>query len=71
VGRGRKAIVVLRPDAAVSADELVTVVRERKGAVHAPKSVDFVDAIPLTPVGKADKRTLRARHWAGEQRLVH
>jgi acyl-CoA synthetase (AMP-forming)/AMP-acid ligase II len=70
-GEAVKAIVVVRADADVSADELIALVRERKGPLHAPKSVDFVDAIALTPVGKADKRALRARHWAGQQRLVH
>jgi acyl-CoA synthetase (AMP-forming)/AMP-acid ligase II len=70
-GEAVKAIVVLRPDTDVAADDLVAVVRECKGPLHAPKSVDFVDAIPLTPVGKADKRALRARHWTGEQRMVH
>jgi fatty-acyl-CoA synthase len=70
-GEAVKAIVVLRPDADVSADDLIAVVRERKGPVYAPKSVDFVDTIALTPVGKADKRALRASHWAGQQRLVH
>lgn len=70
-GEAVKAIVVLRPDADVSADELIAVVRERKGPVYAPKSVDFVDAIALTPLGKADKRALRASYWAGQGRLVH
>jgi acyl-CoA synthetase (AMP-forming)/AMP-acid ligase II len=70
-GEAVKAIVVLRPDADVSADELIAVVRERKGPVYAPKSVDFIDTIPLTPVGKTDKRALRAGHWAGQERLVH
>ena len=70
-GEAVKAIVVLRADADVSAADLIAVVREHKGPVYAPKSVDFVDTIPLTPVGKADKRALRARHWSGEQRLVH
>ena len=30
-----------------------------------------LDTIPLTPVGKADKRSLRARFWSDEQRSVH
>jgi fatty-acyl-CoA synthase len=70
-GEAVKAIVVVRADAGVSAGELIELVRERKGPVYAPKSVDFVDAIALTPVGKPDKRALRARHWAGQERLVH
>jgi len=35
-------------------------VRERKGAVHAPKTVEFVDAVPLTTCGKYDKKALVA-----------
>lgn len=70
-GEAVKAVVVRRPGADVSADELIRLVRERKGPVHAPKSVDFAEALPLTAVGKADKRRLRARYWGGQARLVH
>jgi fatty-acyl-CoA synthase len=35
-------------------------VAERKGAFQAPKIVEFVDSIPQTPVGKPDKKALRA-----------
>ena len=66
-----KALVVARPGAAVDGDELVALVRDKKGPVYAPKSVDVVDSLPLTPVGKADKKTLRARYWGGHDRLVH
>lgn len=61
-GEAVKAVVVLRPGAAVSAEELCAPVAARKGSFQAPKSVDFVDAIPQTPVGKPDKKALRARH---------
>lgn len=40
------------------AAEVTSLVRERKGPVYAPKSVVFVDAIPLTSVGKYDKKAL-------------
>ncbi len=63
-GEAVKAVVVLRPGHAVSADELIALVRERKGPVQAPKSIDFVDAIPLSPLGKPDKKALRARYAA-------
>jgi fatty-acyl-CoA synthase len=46
-------------------------VKERKGAIHAPKSVDFVDAIPLSPLGKPDKKALRARYWGDATRQVN
>jgi len=56
------AVVVTVPGQTVDAAELIALVRERKGAVQAPKSVDFVDAIPLSPVGKPDKKALRERY---------
>jgi fatty-acyl-CoA synthase len=70
-GEAVKAVVVRRPDADVTADEIVALVKERKGAVHQPKSVDFVDAIPLSPLGKTDKKVLRAQYWSGSDRLVN
>jgi fatty-acyl-CoA synthase len=72
-GEAVKAVVVLRPGS-VQAPELVeqlqSLVKEAKGSVQAPKSVDFVDAIPTTPVGKPDKKALRARYWQGHDRGV-
>lgn len=70
-GEAVKAVVVLREGATLDADELMALVKERKGSHHAPKSVDVVDSIPLTPLGKPDKKALRARYWAGADRLVH
>jgi acyl-CoA synthetase (AMP-forming)/AMP-acid ligase II len=70
-GEAVKAVVVTRPDAAVSAEELIALVKERKGSVWAPKSVDFVAALPANPSGKIDKRSLRAPYWAGRRRQVN
>jgi fatty-acyl-CoA synthase len=70
-GEAVKAVVVKRPDAQVTAEELAALVKDRKGAVHAPKTVDFVDAIPVSPLGKADKKTLRAQYWQADGRQVN
>ncbi len=69
-GEAVKAVVVLKPGAQASAAELIALVREHKGPVHAPKSVDFVDALPVTGLGKPDKKALRARYWGGQARAV-
>lgn len=55
---------------AVDTAELIAFVTERKGVVQAPKLVEFVDALPLTALDKVDKKTLRARYWAGWDRQV-
>jgi fatty-acyl-CoA synthase len=69
-GEAVKALVVLRPGAQVHAEELIALVRQHKGSVYAPKSVDFLDGLPLTPVGKPDKKVLRAPYWEGRNRQV-
>ena len=72
-GEAVKAVVVLKPGLEAS-DDLVhamqALVKEAKGSVQAPKSIDFVDAIPLTPVGKPDKKAVRAQYWEGSGRAV-
>ncbi|MBS9375495.1 AMP-binding protein [Rhodococcus sp. B50] len=61
-GEAVKACVVVREGQSVPAEELIEKVRAAKGSVHAPKSVDFLDSLPLTPLGKLDKKTLRASY---------
>ena len=69
-GEAVKALVVRRPGAGVSDEELIALVKEKKGSTQAPKSVEFTDELPVTPVGKIDKKVLRARYWADQQRMV-
>jgi fatty-acyl-CoA synthase len=61
-GEAVKAVVVLRPGAAPCAGELIALVRDKKGPVQAPKTVDFIESIPMTALGKPDKKALRARY---------
>ena len=70
-GESVKAVVVTRPGESVDADELIALVKEAKGSVQAPKSVDFIDAIPLSALGKPDKKALRARYWGDGARQVN
>jgi len=61
-GEAVKAIIVLRDGSSVSEDILVKLVRDKKGPVQAPKSVVFVDKIPVSGLGKPDKKALRAQY---------
>ncbi|QJY48067.1 AMP-binding protein [Pseudonocardia broussonetiae] len=74
-GEAVRAVVTLRPgttvDPAALGDELKALVRRRKGPHYAPKAVEVVDALPTTPVGKIDKKALRAPYWAGHARQVN
>ena len=69
-GEAVKALVVAKPGASVDPATLIALVRERKGPVYAPKTLEILETLPLTPVGKPDKKVLRARYWAGQTRQV-
>lgn len=70
-GEAVKAVIVLRENAKAAPEELIALVREKKGPVYAPKSVDFADTLPLTALGKPDKKALRARYWDNADRNVN
>ena len=55
----------------ISEDEVTAAAKEAKGAIAAPKNVAFIDALPLTALGKIDKKALRARHWTAGARAVN
>jgi len=70
-GEAVKAVVVLKAGETVVPEELIALVREHKGPVQAPKSIDFVESLPVTGLGKPDKKALRAKYWSGQERAVH
>ncbi len=69
-GEAVTAVVVPREGASPNADDLINLVKSRKGSAHAPKQIQFVKELPMTGVGKVDKKVLKARFWAGRDRMV-
>jgi fatty-acyl-CoA synthase len=69
-GEAVAAFVALKPGAVAEAGDLIDLVRQKKGSVQAPKSLEFIDQMPLTPIGKVDKKSLRARFWPSDGRAV-
>jgi fatty-acyl-CoA synthase len=70
-GEAVKAFVVPRPGATPDIAALMASVKQRKGPHYAPKSIEVVDQLPMTKVGKIDKKVLRATYWAGLERAVN
>jgi acyl-CoA synthetase (AMP-forming)/AMP-acid ligase II len=70
-GEAVKAVVVLSNTAPIPPQELIELVKQRKGGAWAPKSIDFVESLPLTSSGKIDKKALRSPFWVGRQRQVN
>jgi fatty-acyl-CoA synthase len=69
-GEAVTAIVVAREGARPNAEELINLVKARKGSAHAPKHIKFVSQLPMTAVGKVDKKVLKAGFWVGRERMV-
>jgi fatty-acyl-CoA synthase len=69
-GEAVTAVVVAREGARPDPDELINLVKARKGSAHAPKQIQFVTELPMTGVGKVDKKVLKAKFWAGRGRMV-
>jgi long-chain acyl-CoA synthetase len=58
-GEQVRAVVVPRPEARPSAEELVEYCRARIAEYKVPRAVELVDALPKSPTGKILKRELR------------
>jgi fatty-acyl-CoA synthase len=71
------AVVVLRAGVdtgaaaiAAMAAEIQSAVKERKGSVQSPKQVVVAESLPVTALGKPDKKAVRAQFWSGAARSV-
>jgi fatty-acyl-CoA synthase len=76
-GEAVTAVVVLRPNAPSDEEsvskmtaEIQAAVKERKGSVQSPKQVIVVESVPVTALGKPDKKSVRAQFWEGARRAV-
>ena len=53
-----RAVVVLKPGATATEDELIELCRDNLASYKKPRIVEFVDELPLSPVGKIMRRAL-------------
>jgi len=69
-GEAVKAVVELKADASVDAATLIALCKEKLGSVKAPKTVDFIPALPRSAVGKVLKKDLRETYWRQTSRRI-
>lgn len=69
-GEAVKALVQLKPQSEVPAEEIIAFCKSKLGSVKAPKTVDFCDEFPRNSNGKILKREIRQRYWQGQERLI-
>ena len=69
-GEAVHAFVVCKPGMSATAEEIIACCKEQIAGYKCPRSVEFIDAMPLSGAGKSLKRTLRAPDWKGQTRQV-
>ena len=69
-GEVPKALVVLKPEAAVTETELIEFSRSCLTHYKCPKSVQFVEALPKTGTGKVLKKNLRFQYEVKETKVL-
>ena len=57
------AVVALRQDAAVKADDVIAFCKAHLAAYKAPKSLEFVESLPRNAQGKILKKEIRKPYW--------
>ena len=70
-GEAVKAVVALRPNSALTEDQIIAHCKSKLGGVKTPKSVEFRPEIPKTAAAKIDRKSLRAPYWQNADRAVH
>jgi acyl-CoA synthetase (AMP-forming)/AMP-acid ligase II len=69
-GEAVHAEVQLHQGADVSPDELIAHVKSQIGSYKAPKSIAFIQQLPLSAVGKVLRRSVRDKYWQGQGRKI-
>ena len=69
-GEAVKAVIELKPNESASEAEIISLCKDKMGSVKAPKSVEFWESLPRSPVGKVRKKDIRERFWAGRARAI-
>ncbi|MEK6303889.1 MAG: fatty acid--CoA ligase [Acidobacteriota bacterium] len=64
------ALVVLKPEASATEQELIAFCREHLAHFKCPRRIQFIEALPRTATGKIQKNVLRDRFWQGKSKQV-
>jgi acyl-CoA synthetase (AMP-forming)/AMP-acid ligase II len=70
-GEAVHAEVVLKEGATADEAELIAYCKEKRAKYKAPKTITFVQELPLTVVGKVLRRKVREKYWKEQDRKIH
>ncbi|MFL1456238.1 AMP-binding protein [Marinobacter sp. GN3S48] len=69
-GESITALVVPKPGASVSENELATFCAARLARFKKPRSIQFTEELPKNPNGKVARRLVREKYWQQQDRQV-
>lgn len=69
-GEAVVAVVVLQKGVSANEEEFIDYCKGRISAYKVPKRIDIRPAIPKTPYGKHDKKSVRAEYWKDKDRKI-
>ena len=69
-GERVQAVVVLKPDQAVDERELMDHCKERLAGYKCPKSVEFWDELPTSPLGKVLRKDVKKKYWGAHKHSI-
>ena len=69
-GEAVHALVVLEAGARATAEEIIEYCAKSMAGYKKPKSVEFVDALPVSGYGKVMRREIREKYWQGYARRI-
>jgi acyl-CoA synthetase (AMP-forming)/AMP-acid ligase II len=69
-GEAVKAVLQLKPGAAIDESALLGAVKAKLGSVKTPKSVEIWPDLPRSAVGKVLKREIRKTFWGARERKI-
>jgi len=69
-GERVQAVVTLKPDMTVTEQELIDFCKARLAGYKVPKSIEFWDSLPTTPVGKILRKEIKTKFWKESDRRI-
>jgi acyl-CoA synthetase (AMP-forming)/AMP-acid ligase II len=69
-GESVKAIVQCKPGLSATQEQLIQLCEQRLGKLKTPKSIEFWDDLPRSPVGKVLKKEIRFQFWKDQERNI-
>ena len=69
-GEQALAFVVVRQGHEVTSDDILAFLDGRLASYKKPRQIEFIDTLPVSPMGKVLKTELRAPYWKDRERNV-